>query len=243
MSGTASLRRTAPQWAVPLGDASGAVDWIAAPPLPSGTPVTAYVVRTSIDQGCLVAAERAPGSRLPRWCPELHLNPDSSFCLGRRLFAANDDHEAAAFWQSLGEFLVAQHHAERRSRWPAGRWLSHGPAAADRQLEAEAAAAAAGFGPDYADCLERDEGWFAVQAQSFHGRLASGAACPRSCRDVHGRPIPVSRCRRRGALKRIVAAERARRAAHHAFFEAARAAGMTCCGRVAGCPLAEGTAA
>lgn len=243
MTGPELLKAAAPDWAACLGDGPAATDWISAPTLPSGAPVPAFVIRVAIDGGLLFAAERDPGTRLPRWCPELHVNPDASFCLGRRLYGADDPADVAAFWQALGEFLVAQHHVARRGRWPAGRWLSHGEDAADRQDDAETGAAAAGFAREYASCLEFDEGWFAEQARSGRPRVARDAPCPRDCRDDRGRVVRFAHCRHRGALQRVVAAERARRAAQDRYFAAARRSGRTCCRRVEGCPLAGRMAA
>lgn len=237
MTAPSLLEAASPDWAARLGDGAAGSDWLAAPPLPSGTPVAASVVRIQVDHGFLKVAEREAGAKLPHWCPELHLNPDSTFCLGRRVYDAGDVADVAAFWQALGEYLVAQHHASRNGRWPSGRWISHGEEAADRQAEAEALAARAGFAAEYGDCLEFDEGWLAEQVRAGRRRAPAGAKCPRACLDDGGTPITLGRCRRRGTLQRIIDAERARRAAEGRYFAAARRSGRTCCGRMPGCPL------
>lgn len=211
--------------------------WIMAPPLPSGTPTAATIVRTVVERGFISVSESEPGTRLPACCPELHVNSDASFCLARRVYRIARQDEVAAFWQDVGEFLVNHHHAARRKHWPPGRWLSHGPAAADRQAEAEATAARIGMTSDYEACLEAGEGWIADQVNARQRRITRAGPCPRGCCDDADRPIPFRSCRHAVAVQRIVDAERARRAAQAAYFAALRRNGRKCCGRVAGCPL------
>lgn len=239
MTADGPLRDAAPPWAALLHvDGEGCV-WIAAPPLPSGTPTTATLVRTTVGGSFISASESKPGTRLPASCPELHVNPDASFCLARRSYRITRDTDVSAFWQDLGEFLVNQHHAARRGRWPAGRWLSHGPVAADRQAEAEAAAFRIGFDAEYEACLEADEGWIADRARLPHARIPRAGPCPRGCQDDASRPIPFRACRHGAVIQRIVDAERSRRAAQAAYFGALRRLGTKCCGRIPGCPLDE----
>ena len=232
---------TAPAWAGLLPARDNGLSWIVAPPLPSGSPTPATLIRTIIDGGRVLVAECEPGTRLPKCCPELHINSDSSFCLGRRSYRTGDSGATSAFWQDLGEFLVNQHHAARRKRWPAGRWLSHGPIAADLQAQAEEAAAKAQVDDEYAACLEADEGWIAESARAKRRIIARAAPCPRGCRDQDGRHIAFGLCKRSCLLQKIVIAERARRAAQRGYFRALGRNGVKCCGRVTGCPLnAEG---
>lgn len=233
----AALAAAAPTWAVPLP--GGACEWIVAPPLPSGAVVPATVVRMWTECGFVRVAERRPGTRLPRRCPELHVNDDASFCLARRAYGVDDAADLVGFWQDLGEWLVNEQRAERRGRWPLGRWLSHGPVAADRQADAEAGAAAIGMSDEYAICLEMDEGWFADRLKGDGRRLRAGVACPRGCLDEHGSPVLLSRCRHRAAVERVLAAEHARRVAEARYIAMARRHGYTCCGRMPGCPLID----
>ncbi|MBB3693537.1 E2 domain-containing protein [Sphingomonas sp. BK580] len=232
-----ALSASAPPWAAPLG--AGGCEWIVAPPLPSGAVVPATLVRMWTEDGFMRVGERSPGTRLPRRCPELHVNGDSSFCLGRRGYRVEDAGELAVFWQDLGEWLVNEQRAERRGRWPAGRWLSHGPAAADRQADAEAGAAAIGMADEYARCIEVDDGWFAERLKEGGRRVRRGAACPRGCLDLTGSPVRFDACRHRASVERVLAAERARRQAEADYFAAARRAGYRCCGRMPGCPLID----
>lgn len=234
----AALREAAPPWATLLATGPEGVDWIVAPPLPSGSATPATIVRVEAEEKYLFASERTPGERLPKLCPELHINPDASFCLGRQLYDVGRSEQVEGFWQALGEYLVNQHHAARRRRWPAGRWLSHGPEAADRQAEAEVLAARNGLATDYAACLENDEGWIAARVR-LDGRIPRNGDCPRECRDVRGEPVRFRDCAKRPVLQRLVKLERARRAAEQAYFAMLRRRGTICCGRIDGCPLGQ----
>lgn len=243
MNRLTALRDAAPAWAVHLGSTAEGADFIAAPPLPSGAPVAATILRVVEQGGELSVSERQPGERLPVTCPELHIVGDSSFCLGINSHRTGSETDARRFWQALGEFLVNQHHAARRGRWPVGRWLSHGPIAARRQLEAEALAGSMGVAPRYADCLENDEGWIADLASSRDGRIPISAPCPIGCRDGSAQPASVGSCGHFPQVRRIVAIERERRAAQDSYYRMLKRNGGVCCGRVPGCPMAERIAA
>ena len=237
MNWVAVLRGGAPPWAALIGEGAGTADFIVGPPLPDGDAVPATIVRVSGIEGWLSVSERDPGSRLPERCPELHVNEDSSFCMARRGYRCGDAAGADMFWQDIGEYLVNQHFAARRGRWPVGRWLSHGPAAADRQVEAEKLAAELGAADAYADCLESDEGWIAELVQSGGPKVPRLLPCPLGCRNPDGVIATLGDCGHRSPLQKIVAAERQRRAAQGAYFAALRQRNRKCCGRVRGCPL------
>ncbi|HET6523176.1 E2 domain-containing protein [Sphingopyxis sp.] len=236
------LAAQAPAWAACLFSGARS-EWLAAPPQPSGVAVPPFQLRITEDDGQLIVAERTLGDRLPASCPELHVNRNGTFCIARRSFAARHHTDVVAFWQNLGQYLVNQTYAERRGVWPAGRWLSHGPDAADAQIEAETSAATAGLGEDYAQWLEAGEGWLAQffpNANSGRPRVR-GATCPLGCVDGKDQPLALRHCPHRTAVDHILVAESRRRAAERAFFDSLRALGDTCCGRVAGCPLPRTT--
>ncbi len=232
-----ALRAAAPSWATRMGGDGAVSDWFAAPPLPSGVRMTPVIVRTDASYGVLSASERFAGTWLPKSCPELHVNADSTFCIGRRAYRIARELEVALFWRNLGEYLVNQHYASRQGRWPAGRWLSHGPRAADLQAQAEEAAASVGFAAEYAKCLECDEGWIADRVRDGLERSGSSTACPRRCQTSQGSGAVLADCPRRRVLRRVVAVERRRRVAQDDYYDGLRRRGATCCGRVAGCPL------
>ena len=233
----AALRGTAPPWAALLREKNAAAEFLAAPPLPSGDAVPAAIVRVSSTGGWLSVAEREPGTLFPERCPELHVNDNSTFCMARRDYRCVDSRDADAFWQDLGEYLVNQHFAARRGRWPVGRWLSHGPTAADRQVEAEEIASSLGIPSSYADCLENDKGWIAVAARTAGPKVLRLMPCPLGCRTDEREPALLGECGHRSSVQRLVSAERARRAAQAAYFAALKLLKRSCCGRVLGCPL------
>ncbi|MEP9358082.1 E2 domain-containing protein [Sphingomonas sp. KR3-1] len=208
--------------------------------------MAAFVLTIREEDGFLIVGERTPGDRLPAACPELHINPGGSFCIGRWSFRVREARQVAAFWQSLGEYLVNQHHAGRRGFWPGGRWLSHGAVAADAQLEAEKAAEEAGIGEEYSAWLETGEGWLGRMppVDPTTGRLhLRGISCPRGCEDANGLPMPLRACQHRATMVRLIEAEALRRGGEARFFNALRSQGAACCGRMAGCPLAAKEAA
>jgi hypothetical protein len=243
MIGLAHLREAAPVWAALLAEGRARSDWLAAPPLPSGTPVPAHVVTVVWEDGYLSVSEREPGTRLPTRCPELHIVANSSFCLGLRDYRVDSRTDAEAFWQDLGEFLVNQHHAARRGRWPVGRWLSHGSYAAKLQLTAERVAATLGVASDYSACLENDDGWIADLVRSDKLRVRPSEVCPLGCRKGADGPASLRHCGHLEAVRRIIATERKRRSAQLSHYRMLQHAGVNCCGRVPHCPLNQRVAA
>lgn len=239
------LGEWAPPWATCLVPGAAMSEWIAAPPLPSGNRIPAYILRITLEDGWLSVAERRLGDRLPARCPELHVNGGGSFCLARWVHSGRRPDGVRAFWQSLGEYLVNQHHAARHRYWPVGRWLSHGPAAANAQAVAEEAAAGAGLSNVYAAWLEGGEGWISRYFPEG-GRplpLLGNDPCPEACDGCAGQPNAMRDCPKRPAIKRMLVAEAERRRAQTAHFAYLRAEGVTCCGRVDGCELARMEAA
>lgn len=217
-----------PSWATVIGQDAGSARVLARPPLDSGAIAPAYDLTLRYGETDIIVSETVPGSRLPTRCPDLHIMDKGVFCLGLEDNLLLSPVEAAAFWKRLGDYLVGQHYAARRRKWPAGRWLSHGPAAAKAQLEAEALAQKYGWVEDYANALENNEGWIAA-AVNEAGDLSTRCPCTI--------PHPKRRCPKRHAVSKIVAAERQRRAGEARHFEALAQLGVKCCGRIDGCPL------
>ncbi|MEH3036187.1 MAG: hypothetical protein PGN23_06805 [Sphingomonas adhaesiva] len=230
-----------PPWVQTVGDDGAALRVIATAPLPSGdldAPIDLTIRRVP---GGVTVGETVVGTRLPERCPELHVVDGGTFCLGIEEDTLDDPNEAERFWNRLGDYLRNQRYAERHRRWPAGRWLSHGAAAAGSQLEAERIAAECGWAEEYADAIENGRGWLAEELPrpAKHGGLVNARTpCPRGCRRRDGAPVLRRSCSQRAALERLVLAERERRAAGDRFIESLRRDGLACCGRVDGCPLA-----
>lgn len=106
--------------------------------------------------GSVVFAREEPPSRLPIFCPDRHINPGGSFCLGwgsTAPAAVIDQSSARAWWTAVVRFLQLQLTANDLGVWENGThdW-AHGDAA-DHQLLAEVAADQLGprFRADLAD--------------------------------------------------------------------------------------------
>lgn len=208
--------------------------------LPSGLRDGPVELRIRSEGGVLAVREVVVGSTLPACCPELHVVLGGDFCLGAESDGHFDAEQREAFWRRLEDFLLNQRYARRHRRWPAGRWLSHGPTAALSQLKAERLAAANGWREEYADALENRRGWLAsaLPRPNRRGGLVNGrTACPRGCRRRDGAPMLRRKCPKRADLETLVLIERARREAEARYVNTLRAAGVACCGRVDGCPL------
>jgi hypothetical protein len=188
---------------------------------PSGRPGRAYRLKIDTTHG-LFASEATPGSILPRFCPERHMNGDETFCLGLERFKL-DDAGLRDFWAKLRAFLLCQDFAAKTGRWPTNRWLSHGPAAAEQQLAAEAAAARAGLAERYRRAIEFGEGWLAGPLQP---------------KQQAGSPSRTKSARRH-AIEELIQAERRRRDCESQFMASLKCWGKRCCGTMRACPLRE----
>lgn len=93
------------------------------------------------------AREAQPGT-LPPFCPDRHINPGGSFCLGWGTTSPStvlDGDTARAWWSAVVHFLKLQLTASDTRRWAnrSGQW-AHGDAA-DHQANAEEAAGRLGM--------------------------------------------------------------------------------------------------
>ena len=225
-----------PDWVRVVGRRANRLDLVAAPLSPSGQPVSDWHLTVSFEHE-LEAREKVPGTRLPPFCPELHVEEGGKFCLGNRHYAPA---RVGVFWEDLAAFLRNQDYAARRHRWPTGQWLSHGHAA-DHQLQAEQLATQAGWAREYAAWLENGEGWLAgplPRLSRDQSRLVNARSlCPRGCRTRRGRPIVRAACRQRHLLEGLIKAEYARQSAEREFFAELYRRKKTCCRRMPDCPL------
>jgi hypothetical protein len=229
-----------PDWIRVVRWSPSALELIAAPLRLGGEPGPEW--QLTVDTGeHLVVHEAVIGTRLPSFCPELHVNEDGAFCIGYRDYARACKQDIREFWDDLNAYLLNQDYASRRSAWPSGRWLSHG-IAADYQLEAERLAKEAGWEAEYAAWLENKEGWLAgplPRLSKDKSRLVNARTpCPRGCKSRLGRIIVRRACKKRQLLETLIHEEYARRAAEHRFFENIFRKKKRCCRRIMGCPLA-----
>ncbi len=206
-----------------------------APPRLSGAPGERFelVIDTHLPEA--VVSEALVGARLPRTCPERHINGDGTFCLGLRRGAVKTQADADMFWGTLRGYLLAQQFAERHGRWPAGRGLSHGFEAADSQIAAEQAASRCGLSEAYAVALDFKTGWLAGALP----RLEQGDTCDHSTSSGPNADGAIEinlSCSICDALADLIAHERARRDADAAFVHIARLM-RPCCKTMPECPL------
>lgn len=226
---------TAPSWANVMSSDGGLLRVDVAPPRLSGAPGDRFELVIDTHMPEAVVSEVVVGARLPRTCPERHINGDGSFCLGLRRAAVTTQDQANMFWQTLRGYLLAQQFAERHGRWPAGRGLSHGFEAADCQIAAEQAASRCGLSDDYAVALDYKTGWLAETLPD----LLQEDSCDHSTSsrpNENGTIVVKSGCPFCDALADLITHERARRAADATFVRIARLL-RTCCRTMPGCPL------
>jgi|UPI0004724DD7 hypothetical protein len=136
-------------------------------PMPDGRSLI-YNITAELTGGTISARESAP-IRLPAFCPDRHINENSTFCLG---WARVDPLEvisqdsAWSWWARLLKFLRLQERAGRLGRWPDHRAWAHGDAAV-HQLRAEKAADR--LGPAYVEHLARNRLSVTRRGSGAHG--------------------------------------------------------------------------
>lgn len=87
-------------------------------------------IKQSNDARTLTVKEKEP-SKLPSFCPQRHINPDGTFCLGfKSEFSSSiESEESAKSWiEILYRYLQLQYRAANNRRWTGDEW-KHGEAA------------------------------------------------------------------------------------------------------------------
>jgi len=122
--------------------------------------------------GDVAYAREASPDKLPGYCPQLHINPDSTFCMGWGGAAdlkVTDEESAREWWSRLHGYLRLQHRAKRLRRWPGKEW-AHGDAARHQHYAEQHASL---LGEDFTRDLEaqniRVSAWNRLLPS--HGRL------------------------------------------------------------------------
>jgi hypothetical protein len=198
-------------------------------------------VRLQAEHGALLDSEHVPGTRLPTWCPDRHINRDGSFCLGFGAARGVRDRDSGRVWWGLLEqFLKLQRVAGRTGKWPSRQALSHGEAGT-YHIRAQELARQLGIENDYLDMLDGAAMWLTspyIKLDKTGSRLINGRArCPLGCTGRRGRPRLRCECCRRELVLGLVDAEHKRRKAQADFWAWARKGGLACCGTMLGCPL------
>src|SRR5690242_525156 len=94
----------------------------------SGALTRVFELRVVEDAGEISVFERPVGRTLPACCPERHINPDGSFCIGLRAGEGITEKNAPAWWEKLHVFILCQETAAETGSWPGEAQLSHGEA-------------------------------------------------------------------------------------------------------------------
>ena len=104
------------------------IRFAASPPRASGIPTRPYEPTVTTTKAATIEVnETSVGTLLPVFCPQRHMNPDSTFCLGLKAGIALVDVESAkAWWTKLSVFLTCQDTAAETRTWPPGIEISHG---------------------------------------------------------------------------------------------------------------------
>jgi hypothetical protein len=183
--------------------------------------------------------ERPVGNTLPACCPERHINPGGSFCVGLRAGEGITDETAPAWWEKLHAFILLQETATETGLWPSQAQLSHGEAG-EIELEAERAAEQVGLFSAYRDAVVFDIGPVAsglAKINNKTGLLRNGrSACICGRSDRHRRVLLRRECHHSGLGCPIVLEHR-RRIKLAEYWRGPR--GQACCGTMRECPLRD----
>lgn len=112
-----------------------------------------YHLTFLLNKASVKVCESKP-EHLPAFCPERHINRDSTFCLSwdeDESLSVRDVATARRFYTVMLRFLVDQRRAKRSRKWPKEAWAHGG--AARHQMAAERAAQE--LGPKFSDALAK----------------------------------------------------------------------------------------
>jgi hypothetical protein len=184
-------------------------------------------------------SERSLGSTLPACCPERHINPDGSFCIGLRAGEGITDETAPAWWKKLHAFALWQETAAETGFWPSEAQLSHGEAG-EMELAGEDAADQLGLRAVYREAVAFDTGFIATGVSRINaktGMLRNGrSACICGRTDRRGRTLLRRDCHGLGCP---IVFEHRRRAMVDEYWRTLRGR-VACCGTMRECPLNDG---
>ena len=264
MKPIALLVDTLPSWAEINEQKSAKLVFTVSPPSRSGVPGTcAYDLVVTANKDGIRVSELVPGTWLPAFCIERHINPGSTFCL--YLNSEQDIQslgQAQHWWNGLQAYLQHQQYAEKFCRWPIEAQMSHGPAA-EIQLKMEEVAAKFGWKQEILAAIFRKKGWLGGKLPRLTKdgeRLANARSpCPRQCTRKH-HPYRKSACQRsacmpscckqhppilrvdcpsRSGVENLVRFEHVRRKVDALVIKELKEEGWSCCGRMEDCPLAN----
>ena len=233
------LRQTAPNW-VSVSKMQGTMLEIVALPIRAGGILSRQYdlkIESYTDTSVLIK-ENPVGKLLPQSCPERHVNPDATFCLGLnagRQVGSVD--EGLIWWRQLEVFLDCQETVHNTGAWPSHAQLSHG-AAGETELLAEELALKCELLEEYRRAVQFNSGVIADAAHFLEkkGRLRnSRSICLCGRKSKRGAPLLKKDCAQfKGQC--LIFFEVQRRKQVNVFWQSFK---QTCCGSVATCPLGK----
>lgn len=215
-----------------------------------GTPPRFRLVVAS-EGGRLQVREHADDRRLPAACPQRHVNPDGTFCLGWSTedpSLVRDVQGARNWWGNVVAFLGQQLYAESRRQWPVGQERAHGDAARwEFAAEVLAEMLGSGFLQDLKAgrlILRRGcNGVLALErcgqrvfAMGDSARRVANLRSPCPCSST-GRGLALGSCGNHAEVARNLIRALSGRDRAEALFFRELATEMRCCGTMDRCPL------
>lgn len=179
---------------------------------------------------CPVVGETHPGSKLPAFCPDRHIQGDHTFCVGLKRAPVDSLRKAEAWWSDLDQYLECQAIAEATRVWPPQNALDHGQAGVYHQ-RALRLASRLGIVDDYLEAYFDLPSWITGKGLNKLGGRGVRLTAPA----VRHSPRIRGGRKARQLLAELVIVERARRRAlakYHAFIEAGS---QMCCGAMRDC--------
>jgi hypothetical protein len=233
----AALARCCPTWAEfrPIDAREAQVDAVAT--RSSGAFTRVFELRVVHLRDEIVVFERPVGNALPPCCPERHINPGGSFCVGLRAGEGIIDETAPAWWAKLHTFILCQETATETGFWPNEAQLSHGEGG-EVELAAERAADQLGLLSVYREAVAYGTGFIASGVTKINkktGLLRNGrSACICGRSDRHRRVVLRRECHCNGFGCPIVLEHR-RRIKVEEYWRGLHS--QACCGTMRECPL------
>jgi hypothetical protein len=191
--------------------------------------------------GQIEVKENGLNNLLPNFCPQRHMNPNGTFCLGFNAGdAIRDTAAATSWWKKLGLFLTCQDTAHETKTWPPKIEISHG-VAGEIEISAEKVAEELGLLAEYQLAVREDQGPIAEALQKIRkstGKLRNGkAACVCERKYRTGESYLRRDCWAAN-WPCLVAMEARRRSEERAFWKSLKGK-QVCCRTMDDCPLRE----
>lgn len=185
--------------------------------------------------------ETNPGTVLPSFCPERHIQSDKSFCIGLDRPLVESPEDAELFWSNLHDFLRLQSFAHKTKKWPPKHAFDHG-GAAEHQQRAESIAKLLDIESAYQDATAGLPSWITTPKTRYldeNGELIDRRKyCPLGCRHKRKKHrLTRRKCGRELEVQRLIIEEQLRRRELFKYWLACKTEGKVCCQSMSDCPL------